>query len=723
MRASGNIRLLVLRLWCLAALVLGAGPAIIQPALAQTANPQTGSAQAASPPASSDKVDQLIKLLDDPEIRALLNRQTAAPVADADTNMSATEFNAFGDRVRDHLRHIGQAIPLVPSEFMRAGATIADDINGHGPFGVFVLFLTLVAIGLGAEWLFHRIARRSRMHANLAHADGAPENPLYAAGRHLFALLAPLVAFSLASLGLFMAMTWPPLLDALMLPLLLGVIACRFVIRIARLLLLGPASGASEAAGLAAADHASGAFWYRRIFWLSCILFAGWSLAGVMEALTIAPAVRGVVVYALGLGLLLVGIETIWNRPAAIARPHGRGAVEWALTFYLCLLWVLWVAGLVIILWVGIYALILPGILKATTAVSRNAFAARPGMPGGNPVIEVLVERGARAAIITLAVLWLAFIVSKRSSMFTGEGMADHIIQGVLAGAVILLVADILWQIVKAVINRTLEQARSSATGDTAHGARNGRLLTLLPLLRTVLAVLIAVIAVLMVLSGLGVQVAPLIAGAGIFGVAIGFGSQTLVKDVISGVFYMMDDAFRVGEYIQSGSYKGTVESFSIRSVRLRHHRGPVFTVPFGTLGAVQNMSRDWVIDKFTISVGYDTDINKVRKMVKGVGAALLEDEEYGSMILETLKMKGVEQFGDYGINLSFAMMTKPGYQTTIRRKAYMMIRESFTTNGIVFASPTVQVASNDPSAAAAAAATVKAAMDQKKLAESGEGA
>ena len=75
--------------------------------------------------------------------------------------------------------------------------------------------------------------------------------------------------------------------------------------------------------------------------------------------------------------------------------------------------------------------------------------------------------------------------------------------------------------------------------------------------------------------------------------------------------------------------------------------------------------------------------------MVKAVGAALLQDEEYGAMILETLKMKGVEQFGDYGINLSFAMMTKPGYQTTIRRKAYMMIREAFIQNGVVFASPT----------------------------------
>ena len=101
-------------------------------------------------------------------------------------------------------------------------------------------------------------------------------------------------------------------------------------------------------------------------------------------------------------------------------------------------------------------------------------------------------------------------------------------------------------------------------------------------------------------------QIAPLIAGAGIFGVAIGFGSQTLVKDILSGVFYMMDDAFRVGEYIQSGSYKGTVESFSLRSVRLRHHRGPIFTVPFSELGAIQNMSRDWVIEKLTIGVTHD---------------------------------------------------------------------------------------------------------------------
>ena len=127
--------------------------------------------------------------------------------------------------------------------------------------------------------------------------------------------------------------------------------------------------------------------------------------------------------------------------------------------------------------------------------------------------------------------------------------------------------------------------------------------------------------AVLMALSALGVQIGPLIAGAGVIGVAIGFGSQTLVRDIISGMFYLLDDAFRVGEYIVSGTFRGTVEGFSLRSIRLRHHRGPLFTVPFGNLGAVQNLSRDWVIDKITFNVPFDTDVAKVKKIVKRVSA------------------------------------------------------------------------------------------------------
>ena len=207
------------------------------------------------------------------------------------------------------------------------------------------------------------------------------------------------------------------------------------------------------------------------------------------------------------------------------------------------------------------------------------------------------------------------------------------------------------------------------------------RLRTLLPIFRNMLFATIVVMTLLMVLSSLGVEIGPLIAGAGVVGVAIGFGAQTLVKDVISGIFYLLDDAFRVGEYIQSGSYKGTVESFSLRSVKLRHHRGYLFTVPFGELGAVQNMSRDWVIDKFTINVDYETDIEKARKIIKKIGQELAEDPEFAPHIIEPLKMQGVEKFGDFGIELRIKMMTKPGEQFVIRRKALRRHQEGVRGN------------------------------------------
>jgi small-conductance mechanosensitive channel len=206
----------------------------------------------------------------------------------------------------------------------------------------------------------------------------------------------------------------------------------------------------------------------------------------------------------------------------------------------------------------------------------------------------------------------------------------------------------------------------------------------------------------MMALSQLGVEIGPLIAGAGVMGVAIGFGAQTLVRDVISGIFYLIDDAFRVGEYIQSSSYKGTVESFSLRSVKLRHHRGPLYTVPFGSLGAIQNMSRDWVIDKVTIGVTYDSDIDLAKKLVKQVGRDLLEDPEFKPNIIETLKMQGVETLGDFAIQLRLKMKTKPGEQFAIRRRALALIKKRFDANGIRFAFPVVQVAGGDPSAAAA---------------------
>ncbi len=228
---------------------------------------------------------------------------------------------------------------------------------------------------------------------------------------------------------------------------------------------------------------------------------------------------------------------------------------------------------------------------------------------------------------------------------------------------------------------------------------------TLLPIFRNILFVVVVAAAALMALAAMGVEIGPLIAALSVLGVAIGFGAQTFVRDIIAGMFYLLDDAFRIGEYIQSGNYKGTVEGFSIRSVRLRHQRGPVYTVPFSLLGAVQNMSRDWVIDKLTVGITYDSDIDLARKLIKQIGLDLAKDPEFAPVILEPLKMQGVDAFGDYAVQIRMKMMTLPGENFVVRRQALFRIKKAFDANGIKFAFPTVQLAGEgEPSAPANAA-------------------
>jgi small-conductance mechanosensitive channel len=161
-------------------------------------------------------------------------------------------------------------------------------------------------------------------------------------------------------------------------------------------------------------------------------------------------------------------------------------------------------------------------------------------------------------------------------------------------------------------------------------------------------------------------------------------------------MFYLLDDAFRIGEYIVSGEFMGTVESFSLRSVRLRHHNGPVYTIPFGDLGAVQNLSRDFYIDKFKFTVTYDSDLDKAGKLIKQLGRQLMQDPEVGPLIIEPMKLQRVDNFGEYGIVLKCKMMVRPGQFGMVRRKAFPLIKKLFEENGIEFAFPTVKIAEGD---------------------------
>jgi len=231
------------------------------------------------------------------------------------------------------------------------------------------------------------------------------------------------------------------------------------------------------------------------------------------------------------------------------------------------------------------------------------------------------------------------------------------------------------------------------------------------------------VIVALIILASLGVNIGPLIAGAGVFGLAIGFGAQTLVKDIIAGVFFLIDDAFRVGDFIETGGTKGSVEHISLRSLRLRNARGPVHTIPFGEMGTVTNMSRDYIITKLDFRVRYDTNVDKVRKIIKKINLEISKDPEMGPNLLDKIKSQGVRELDDSAMIMRVKFKTIPGEQFVIRREVFRMIQEQFAEHGIEFAHRNVTVymppgeeadaPDNKAIAAGAAAAAAAAQADE----------
>ncbi len=259
----------------------------------------------------------------------------------------------------------------------------------------------------------------------------------------------------------------------------------------------------------------------------------------------------------------------------------------------------------------------------------------------------------------------------------------------------IAIIGYVAFQSVKIVIGQRLEEEgglEAPEIGGEGAGVGVSRIATLLPLFRNFILIAIALLTIMIILSQLGIDIAPLFAGAGVVGLAIGFGAQTLIRDIFSGAFFLMDDAFRKGEYIEIGEIQGTVERISVRSMQVRHYDGPLHTVPFGEIHHLTNYSRDWAMMKLKVRVPYDTDVDKVRRLIKKLGKELLLDEELGPMFLQPLKSQGVNSMEDSAMVLRFKFMTRPGDQFYLKRQIYNRIQELFRREDIKFAHRMVTV-------------------------------
>ncbi len=233
--------------------------------------------------------------------------------------------------------------------------------------------------------------------------------------------------------------------------------------------------------------------------------------------------------------------------------------------------------------------------------------------------------------------------------------------------------------------------------GEQPLPAGQSRIATLLPLARVFLLTTVIVISAMMILSELGVQVAPLFAGAGIIGLALGFGSQTLVHDVMSGAFFLVDDAFRVGEYVDVGEAQGTVERISIRSFQLRRTNGDLATIPFGGIKMINNLSRDWQVAKLPFKFPHGTDPEKVRKVIKKVGERLAADPDLGPKFLAPVKSQGVSAVDANGLTIRVKFMTRPLDLFVVKRNVYAELTKAFAEAGLELTNSVVTVRIENP--------------------------
>lgn len=272
----------------------------------------------------------------------------------------------------------------------------------------------------------------------------------------------------------------------------------------------------------------------------------------------------------------------------------------------------------------------------------------------------------------------------------------------VAAGLGVLLIV-VLAVVARWLLNRAIDRvvrraSKGAVPGVVRHGKAAGLLNELRPganarraqraeamgsLLKSIVTGVIGVIATLMVLSKLGVNIAPLLASAGIVGVAVGFGAQTLVKDFLSGVFMIMEDQYGVGDVIDLGEASGTVEAVGLRVTRLRDVSGTVWYVRNGEVLRVGNLSQNWARSVLDITVGYESDLDHVQAILKQVAHEVYEDAAFAGDILEEPEVPGIERFDKDGPVLRVLVKTAPLKQWDVSRALRERIKIRFDAAGI----------------------------------------
>ncbi len=634
----------------------------------------------------------------------------------------------------DHAGNVARAVPALGAKLGSIPGLLDQSAAGGRSTSIFLLLLGLVAVAaLAAEAVLR--AFMTRFRHRLA-GNAVPDQGL----RSLMNLGALAVLDGLGVLAVWLIcnaaigawFTGATGQDKLAAAILHGIFYWRLYVLLF-LIILRPAL--PQARLCEVADHDARTM-YARIEVVMLLIILGRILGQVLLAIQTPVAAIG----AYQVFVTVIYVSTfVWlvrrssaaaeqwlgglGKVAPLAGVIGRNWVPVATTFFLILgLTQVYgaVSGLMHVSQAMLLTLILVvGVLMFETLMQAFVRRLDSQLIGATPASDSpklpdVVARCVRVAVligvtVTIAESWVVQVLA-----LVDEAEWDVITRSSRTAGFTLFVAYVVWELFKYQTDPYMARKNKSAADAIADGDATAppasRISTMMPLLRGTAAVMITIVAVMIALESFGVNITPLIAGASVFGIAISFGSQTLVKDIVSGIFYLSDDAFRVGEYIDCGKAKGTVEGFTLRSIKLRHQNGQVHTIPFGQLGQITNFSRDWITVKFNLRFARDTDIEKLRKAAKKIGADMMEMPAIKADILAPFKMQGVADIADNALLVRFKFTAKPGNPAAIQREAVKRMFSVFPAQGIEFAKEGAAVVVHAAPAAPAEVAPAAAA-------------
>ena len=572
-----------------------------------------------------------------------------------------------------------------------------------------------ILLGLLAEWLMRLLLRRPRRRVEDRESEGLAVRAGGLAIRSLLDLL-PIAALAAAAYTVLPQLAPGATTAHVALTLIFGIVLARAILAVSRAV-LAPRIGSLRLLPLSDGTAAYLHVWLRR---LATTVVYGAVMLEALAAFDLPAGAQAALLHLLGLAVAAMLIALILQNRRPVAE-RLRGGAEGApeaggesrtgiagLRRALGRLGELWHVAAIVYVLAGLFvwlidvegglafmaratlvsAVILLIAMASIAGLGRlldRLFRIEDALREKNPGLEqranrylAAVRRTVFGAILIVALLAILDVWGFGVAELLQTPAGRALVRTVLVVLLVVVGAFILWELIETASARYL-----SRLDETGEGSRAVRMRTLLPMVEKALLVAIVVIAAMIVLSEIGLDIGPLLAGAGVLGLAVGFGAQTLVKDVITGVFIIVEDSMAIGDFVTVAGRSGVVEDLSVRSVTLRDYSGSKHTIPFSSIGDVENLTKDYSYAVLDYGVGYGENVDAVIAVIRETGDGLRADPDFRDRILEELEVAGLQELGDSAVVIRSRFKCRPGFQWGVRREMNRRIKAAFDANGI----------------------------------------